>query len=153
MTSEQLEKLAEAFCRILETQAFMFGELVAPADLPAAEGELLEARMTFAGPTSGSVLLATSRLACVELAGNTLGIEPDAAAAGQAEDALKELLNIACGSSLTEIAGTEPVFDLSVPEIAALSRQDWKELLEDSSVLKFNVDEFPVLLKFNVQGG
>jgi chemotaxis protein CheX len=147
MTSEQLEKLADVFRNILETQAFMFGELVAPADLPAAKGEFLEARMTFAGPTSGSVLLATTRPACVELAANTLGIEPDAAAAAQAEDALKELLNITCGSSLTEIAGTKPVFDLSVPEVRSIASDRWQALKAEKDALAFNVDEFPVLLK------
>ncbi len=152
MQTEQAEKLAETFCRILETQAFMFGEGVEGDALPVPSGELLEARMTFTGPREGLVLLAAPRDMCVELAGNTLGIEPDATAAAQAEDALKELLNVTCGSALTEIAGTKPVFDLSVPEMRVLDGAGWGALKDQAETLCFTVDDYPVLLRLEMEG-
>lgn len=151
MQTEQAEKLAGVFCGILETQAFMFGEGVEGDELPAPSGELLETRMTFSGPRKGLVLLAAPRDMCVELAGNTLGIEPDATAAAQAEDALKELLNVTCGSVLTEIAGTEPIFDLSVPEVRVMDGAGWGALKGQEGTLCFTVDDYPALLRLEME--
>jgi hypothetical protein len=149
METDRAEKIAEAFCGILSTQAFMFGEAVPAEALPDPGGELLSAAMEFSGPLSGVLRIAAPANMCVHLAGNTLGIEPDALAVEQSGDAFKELLNVTCGKILTDVAGDEPVFDLSVPEVSLLSRSTWNVMVGDPAVLKFSVDDFPVLLKMD----
>jgi hypothetical protein len=55
---------------------------------------------------------------CLEIAANALGAEPeDDFVKEQAGDAVGEIVNILCGRFLTEVEGTEPVFNLSVPDL------------------------------------
>ena len=85
--------------------------------------------MTFVGVMQGSVGVVVLPEMCLEVAANMLGVDPDdEEAMDKGRDALKELLNITCGHLLTNIAGEEPVFDLTVPEVTELSAERWQEL-------------------------
>lgn len=147
MPNEHTEMLRNVFCDILERMAFMFGDLAEEEEMPDTMNNATAASMTFTGPIKGSLTLAVPSEMCPEIAANILGIDPEEERAVEAShDALKELLNVICGNVLTELAGVEPVFDLSVPEIRELDSAAWKALQENSATIALLVDDHPALL-------
>jgi hypothetical protein len=63
-------------------------------------------------------MLRVSENLLAPLANNMLGLEcdQDSPTYAQQIDALKEMLNVACGNLLPELAGTQAVFNLSAPQ-------------------------------------
>lgn len=152
MDSERGEKIARAFSDVFEKLAFMFAEPAEKAELPDDPGDAVLARMRFSGHWRGTLELAVPADMCPEIAANVLGLEPDdETAETRGPDALKEVLNVTCGSILTTLAGDQPVFDLSVPEVLTLEPEGWKELLDSEESLAFTVDEHAVVLRFRQQ--
>lgn len=150
MPNEHAETIRNVFCDVLEKMAFMFGELAEEDEMPPSVESAVEASMTFSGPFKGGLALAVPAKMCPELAANILGIDPDEeGAVEKAHDALKEVLNVICGNVLTEMAGVDPVFDLSVPEINELDAAAWKALQNDAATVAFLVDDYPTLLRLN----
>lgn len=96
------EYLAELLGRTLEEAAFVFAE---PADGDGVMDEtLLEARLAYAGPHQGELVLTAPRSFAATLAANLLGEdEGGTAATGDDEDALGELLNMIAGALVDEI--------------------------------------------------
>lgn len=140
------------FRQVLERLAFMFAERVEKGDAPPPE-EGYRVGMSFRGPLSGALVLVAPREAAAELAANILGLDSDdPVALLRAEDALKELLNVTCGSLLTALAGDGPVFDLTVPESVALGDGDWEGVLEQGHSLAFRADDHPLLLCVALEG-
>jgi len=149
MQAEQEETLSRTFASILEKQAFLFAEPVEKTELAVEGFGLMQARMAFSGHWRGTLTLAVPEALCPEIAANMLGNEPDdEKAISCSQDALKELLNVVCGSLLIALAGEKPVFDLFVPEVSSLSDEACRKLLDDPETLSFQVDEKPVLLRF-----
>lgn len=144
--------LSEVLRQVLERFAFMFSELVPREELPPTESEHRLAEMSFTGRVSGSLAMAVPKEMCQEIAANVLGIEADdALAIKDAEDALKEVLNLTCGQVLTSIAGEKALFDLSVPETAELDAAGWQSFLEEPETVAFLVDDNPVLLRLKLK--
>lgn len=141
----------DVFASVIERMAFMFGESVDKDDLPAAQCAYVQASMSFHGPLRGSLLVAVPQDACLQIAANVLGMEPDDPFVAQrAMDSIKEILNVTCGHILTSLAGEGPVFDLSVPEVLDLEEPARAALLEDPRTQAFVVDDCPVLLRLTV---
>ncbi|MDX9974039.1 MAG: chemotaxis protein CheX [FCB group bacterium] len=151
MDSNLNEKLADVFREIIEQLAFMFAEPVEKAEVPGVSGDTLGIRMEFSGPFAGRLSLAASRSEGVEVAANILGLDSDDPSAQvRAEDALKEVLNVTCGRLLTELAGAEPVFQLTVPQSIPLDAQAWAAMLAADGTQAFDVDGNYVLLSVEV---
>jgi hypothetical protein len=145
--NERREVLVGVLSDVLEKLAFMFGEETPPEELPPSESGYMQARMAFSGPIKGRLALAVSDEMCPEIAANILGVEPfDERVMEKAQDALKELLNITCGQTLTALAGDEPVFDLSVPEASPMDAEAWNELIARPGAATMLADEYPVVL-------
>ena len=146
------EKVEEVFCEILQETVFMFGDEVSgPSDLAGLQEGALAVEMKFTGEQAGSLLLAVDQAICPELAANMLALDPtDEMAKERGKDALKELLNITCGHLLTEVAGSEAVFDLTVPELRELTAEEWSDLVGAPGTALFEVDEHPALLRFEM---
>ena len=152
MSNDHTEVMAKVFNEVLEQLAFMFAD-PPEMDHPDLDDDLAEASMTFHNAFSGAISLVVPRAMGPVLAANVLGIEPDDEAVLRAPyDALKELLTVTCGNVLTAIAGDEPVFDLTVPEIVERSRDEWEALQARENTLYCLVDEFPVLLHLEITG-
>lgn len=152
MSKEHFEVLGRVFCSVLERMAFMFGEAAEAGDLPDTVADPVKASISFEGPIRGTLLLAIPREMCSEVAANSLGMDAgDPEAVSRGEDAFKELINVLCGNVLTEVAGDEVIFDLSIPEMKATSESDWKALQEDENTALFLVDDYPALVQFNIQ--
>ncbi|MGI5817237.1 MAG: chemotaxis protein CheX [Armatimonadota bacterium] len=119
--TEQLERtlleITEATC---ETLAFMFptppieDESNARGDY---QGELTHVRVYFAGPFAGSLALSMPRSMLPALAANMLGLDEQSTTSEQRIDAARELCNVVCGNLLPAVAGREPVFSVSPPEL------------------------------------
>ena len=107
----------EAISNVLENMAFIFTEELPAEEMSIKPGEFLAAEMTFNGPNRGRVSLLVQYPFCTVLAVNMLGTDESEVTEAKAFDALKEVLNMACGQFLTSRFGSEPVFDLTVPEI------------------------------------
>ena len=152
MPTEQAEKINEVFPAVLETIAFMFAEPVPADELRIdAASPIFQAEIRFTGPTSGRLTLLTPEGICGELMVNMLGIEPgDQDDEIPPDEVLKELLNVTCGQLLTAIAGDEPVFNLSPPEVKCIDINRWKVLLESPEAFGFLVEDTPVLLRLTI---
>lgn len=151
MNEEMTEMLTGIVSDVFEKMAFMFGELVAKENLPPLDDSGYEAKMNFLGPCSGVVGLAVARSMCPVIAANVLGMdEDDGFVVERALDALKEILNVICGQIVTSLAGEEPVFDLSVPQVSEIDTAAWQNLLNQEQSLAFIVDDEPVLLQFTM---
>lgn len=101
----------------LESLALMF---LVPQEEAPQPGPSCDKRVavTFRGPFGGALVLAVSEGVLPELAANMLGLSDISdATAAQQEDALKELVNVICGNLLPAVAGTQPVFHISAPEV------------------------------------
>lgn len=149
--AQHCAELGEVFPEVAEKMAFMFAENVEDDEFPDEVGDPVEARISFVGPSKGVITMAVSKSMCPVLAANTLGI--DAADEGAAEkglDSLKELLNVVCGNVLTRIAGDEPVFELSIPELHDIDGMEWQNLRKRSGALTFMLDDYPVILQISM---
>ncbi|MBX7255039.1 MAG: chemotaxis protein CheX [Candidatus Hydrogenedentes bacterium] len=147
MEPDVKEVLTREFAEILEQMAFLFADPVTADELPPLTEPPVRVSMSFTGPFNGSMIMALPEPMCPVVAANLLGIEPeDAADKSKAEDAVKELLNVACGHVLTAIAGTKPVFALSPPVVDSIDTDTWDSLVASENTALVVVEENPVLL-------
>lgn len=146
--------LKRVCCDVFEQLAFMFGEdPETEEDAAAPPGGCVLTAMGFSGPAKGRIALAVPEEMCPQIAANVLGVEPtDDLVTENAHDALKEMLNVMCGRLLTELAGEEPVFELTVPEVRAIPDETWQKLHATPGTLALIVDDSPVLLRFEQTG-
>lgn len=116
MPNDTDQAILEAATRVFETAAFLnLYPTDSEEEIPAPD---CAASMTFHGAARGRVTLRVNHEILESVVENLLGEAcegPDAD--GRKGDALKELLNMLCGNILTEYYGTEPIFDLSPPEL------------------------------------
>ncbi len=120
MQQQKSATLTAIFSDVLANLAFMFtDEDDAP---PEADGGWSEASIEYHGCVGGALRLVYPKPFAIELAANLLGTDPaDVDAESQAADAVKELMNIICGQLVTAMHGTGAVFNLSIPQVEALS--------------------------------
>jgi len=121
MTDEKLFRtIVETTEMTCETLAFMF-PMPPPEDAPEPgeqeHAEVARVRVYFDGPITGSMVLSMPRSMLPMLAANMLGLDEDETTADQRRDAACELCNVVCGNLLPAMAGDEPVFSVSPPEI------------------------------------
>lgn len=146
------QTVSTAFCRVVAQLAFMFAEPVKQGELPPAAGACVIVRMDFSGTLGGTTQLAVPSSLCVDLATNMLGTELDCEqAAVKGLDALKEVLNVTCGNILTDLAGTEPVFSLTIPTASPLDLADWEVFQKQPGALSFLIDDYPAALHFQME--
>jgi len=148
MTKDYSALLGKVFAQVAENLAFMFVETPEGEEFETFETDFVKAHMRFAGPFRGMLSIAVPRAMCPEIAASVLGLEPDdALVTRQPCDALKELLNVTCGNLLPAIAGEEPVFDLTVPELTALDVGAWEAFSKAPGAVLFLVEDNPVVLQ------
>jgi len=135
------------FFDVLEKMACMFGEPGDLDEIDEPDEALFEASMSFEGAGTGEIRLFVPGSLCTELAANVLGIdEEDDEAIEIGQDTLRELLNTLLGQLLTAMAGVEPVFDLTIPEVVETDKVPWNDALTKEKVYLYDVEDHPVLL-------
>jgi len=149
MNADTREIVTAVLCDVAEKIAFMFGEPEEAARLPQTSASYFQASMRFSGDKIGEAAIIVPEEMVGVLAANVLGLDNgDEVDRGAALDALKELLNVTCGHILTSLAGSEPLFDLGVPEISQIDGAAWQALKSDPNIVALMVDEFPVMVRF-----
>lgn len=131
----------EPFLHALETMAFISPLPAEAGALPPEDARLVE--MQFACPRRGTARLVAGGAFGALLASNMLGVEPDSAEATQAaEDALRELLNIACGEVVRRIGVVEgDRLHMSLPTSAPFDAAGrWSSFLNMPGVIALNAD-------------
>ena len=142
MKTNEKEKIITSFCNVLETMAFMFSEVMDKNTITDYPTDVIQAEMNFSGYQFGNLKLLVPIEMCLEISANTLGKDFDEALRMvKASDAVQELLNITCGKFLTELYGTEPVFDLTPPEVTFPDESVLKEWIEDEEGLFFLAED------------
>lgn len=151
MKNNYKEILEMTYTETLENLAFIFSDKLSEEEAL----EMLDAdqfylsSMSFTGGLEGSMQLAAEKEVGDIIAENMLGMMDD-----EDEslfiDSLKEITNVICGKMITEIAGTEPIVDLTIPEVSPIDQSEWKDLLEDEDSLVFNSEEYLVAVKFKL---
>jgi len=112
----------------LERMAFISAlPLEGTASKPASA---LLLRIGFRGPANMRIEILTDEALGSLMAANVMGDCPDALFRGR--DALKELLNVTCGSLLSQWPSAEGRnFEMSIPEVQPVDAAGWEQLLAE----------------------
>ena len=116
MQDQKTTTLTTTLSKVLANLAFMFtdDDEFAP---PVGE-RWLETTISYEGPVSGTLRLTCTRTFATQLAANLLGVEScEKITEQEQDDAVKELVNVICGQHITDVYGTEDVFNLTIPEV------------------------------------
>ena len=146
------ELFSEVLSNVLESMAFIFTQELSLDELLEDPGEFLRAEIEFHGPYKGKVTLVAPVPLCEEIAVNMLGVEETEVSESMACDALKEVLNMACGRFLTERFGLEPVFNLTVPEVTEAETELWKDLSSRSGTLLLEAEDWQIIANISMEG-
>lgn len=153
MDARTNEAATMTLCDVLGKFAFAIADPAAPEEIAPPAEESLQVEMSFNGVMRGTLGLLTTRELGLEIAANLLGLEPDDDEIGsRAPDAIKEVLNVVCGNLLTELAGDEEVFDLSIPALTEARAETWSAWLASPDAICVTVDDRPLLLQLRIEG-
>ena len=144
--NQALEIFGNTLTMVLETMAFAFADEMDSADDMDREESYFRVQMSFSGPHTGGVLFFCNDDLASEVATNTLGADPEDVTEPMKGDALKEMLNMACGQYLTSRFGDEPVFDLSVPQIEQVKSDKILAFAEKNHCLFYEVEDMHLLI-------
>ncbi len=134
------ELLAATLGQSLEEAAFVFAEDT--GEPPPFEEGVIEARLSFAGKEEGELLLAVAPRFASTLAANLLGEdEGGAAATGDDQDAVGELLNMIAGTFVVEVYGLDTACKLGLPRVAQAASDDHERAIAGAHVASTMVDE------------
>jgi len=139
-TEVTAEILAGVLNETLEEAAFVFAEVAEEA--PPFEGEVIQARLGYAGAHAGELLLALSVDFARNLAANLLGEEENGATIERGgEDAVGELLNMIAGALATELFGYDQTCKLGIPKVGRVAPSAHQAELARADVATTVVDE------------
>ncbi|OGV52946.1 MAG: hypothetical protein A2X49_10670 [Lentisphaerae bacterium GWF2_52_8] len=144
------EILVRLVPEILEKSAMMLAEPLRDPPL-SIDSPLIEAQISFSGHANGDLTLLCPESFCLLAAASMLGLDEDELVQAQAEDVLAELTNVLCGQLLTAIAGTTPVFKLSMPNILRREDFEWPTFAALPEFIAFEAEGHPLLVKITMQ--
>ena len=147
MREKGIATLARVTVEVLERYAFMVADPrpkeEGPADFPTP---LWRVVIDYAGPYGGALGLVAPPVLARQIAANLYGAEPDEVSEEQAQDALKELLNVTCGDYLHEIEGDEPIFDLTAPVLESGEHEPILQHACEKPNATLNVEGAPLMV-------
>ena len=157
MRAKLEERMSQVAIDTLEKLAFMFAFSDEGGEDPPADSAVAGS-VLFAGPFSGTLLVAMSIEVLQELAGNMLGLDDgEDTTQEHRADALRETMNVICGNLLPAIAGDEVVFDISAPKIIPADQEMKKgagipDGLMPSAKVNLDLDEGQCVLLLFLNG-
>lgn len=147
MQKQKNATLKTIFSEVLADLAFMFTD---NEDVePSPDDVWLEATISYDGSVSGTLRFHCTGTFSVLLAANLLGTSPDDEnAESNANDAVKEFMNIVCGQFITATHGTQDIFNVTIPQIIEIEGPP--DLFADdvSESSTFSVDGHHVQLSY-----
>jgi len=147
---EGTDAVEEALVFVLERFTFLYREPVDVGELPGPHGEMLGARMTYAGSHGGMITVAAPLELAQEMAANVLGEEAIDIEVPEAADALAEVLNMACGRLASALQDDEEM-TLAPPEAYRVDLDEWRHLVGSAHAVGFIVDERPIVLTLGMR--
>jgi hypothetical protein len=144
--------LREIFSDTLANLAFMFvdDEQVDPDP----HEDWFQTTIRYKGPGSGQLGLICPRSFTTALAANLLGVNPeDRQANSKAIDAVKELMNILCGQLVTQVYGSDVLFNLSIPRCRLLDEPPCLHGPDDGNACTVSIGGSPVRLIHTTTAG
>jgi CheY-specific phosphatase CheX len=131
--------LARTLGGALEEAAFVFAEDT--GEPPPFDNRVMEARLSFAGPEDGELVLAVAPRFASMVAANLLGEdEGGAEATGDDSDAVGELLNMIAGTFVVELFGEAPC-RLGLPRVSQVVGEDHERTVAAAHAASTMVDE------------
>ena len=146
MNIDNITVLGEVTVEILERYAFMLGDPPEAGTVLALPEIAWIATMTYTGPRCGGIGLATTPALAHQMAANLFGRELGENTDEEADDALKEFLNVTCGDYLHALAGNEPIYDLSAPAVVTADRDALRARLAGREQFALNVEGQPLFV-------
>lgn len=155
MQLEHTQPANNVLCSVMESLAFIFVDPVSNEqidwDNDLAE-KYIHAQMQFDGPHKGTLHLYVPQIMMQSILENMLGEdEIDQDSSNKQIDALGELLNVICGQILTEIWGTDPIFDLRLPHVNPIEQENIRQMKSEPSVILFSSDDGAVFLHLDIE--
>ncbi|MFH1420197.1 MAG: chemotaxis protein CheX [Planctomycetota bacterium] len=145
MQEQKTATLTTIFSEVLANLAFMFTE---DEQAEPSPGDLwFETTISYTGPHAGTLRLHCPAPFAKLLAANLLGVElNEDDGFDEAEDAVKEFMNIVCGQLVTAMHGCDDVFNLTIPEVRHLIETPDLSGQVDGDVARLCVDGYLVQL-------
>jgi len=141
------------FSPVLETFAFMAPEVVNADELPAVEGDILGASLSFSGAANGVLSIAAPSELCAEFAANVLGSDPDDPDAQiRGADTLGEIANIAAGHLVSRLVPGLAT-ELHPPVVSKMTPAEWEWHRGSSSARAYVVEGLPMVVTLRLRQG
>lgn len=138
--------IVETLLEALETMAFV---MLSPLeDAAPAQVDARLVRIEFHRPEPGMLELAAPCALGRLLSANILGLEPDdAQAVAGGDDALRELVNVTCGTLLMKhSAGSQRPFEMGLPQASAMTAEQWQQFIARDDVDVLDADGHTVAI-------
>ena len=148
MSHEHHDVIETVVTDVMEQMAFVFVDPAEITDFDQMPEQAVCVTLIFSGAADGKLTVIADRAVGRELAANLAG--EDQVSEEAADQAIKEVVNVIAGQLLTEIAGTQPVFDLNPPESEALSESAWRAAIEDPAAVALLTEDQPLLVRFEM---
>jgi len=152
MNNNYQSVVEDTFVETLEDIAFIFSEKIDAEEaldlLDASEFYLVS--MQISGKLNGGIKIGAEKAIGNILAENMLGSQ-DEENEELYIDSLKEITNVICGKIVTEMAGTEPIVNLSIPEVNTINQKAFKALIQAENSLVFNSEEHLMTIIFEFE--
>ncbi len=151
MPAEHNDTLIRVADDVFEHFAFMFVDDSDAGEPDAYVRDFVQSTLKFTGPREGIISIAVTDEMRLELAANVLGMDvEDEAVIEQADDSVKELLNVLSGHVLPAVFGEEKIFDLAAPDLKQIGREKWNSMRNSPDTVELVVDDLPVLIHFSL---
>lgn len=148
MLKEHKIVLEEVVGHMLRDFAFLFTEMASVPDMGLNDSDFIEAVIMAQGDFRARFVLCVASSLSIDIAANILGLDPGSEESVEnAEDSVKELLNLISSHVLTRLGGTTAVFNLGVAQSKRISDQSvWMKSLVKQEPVTVLVDGRPLMV-------
>lgn len=144
------ELVTQTLSNALEQIAFICMTPLDPSNPLAMPNDPVRVSLEFRGYPEGRLELCASRSFGLTLCSNAMGDMPEPSeAVARGDDALKELVNITCGTSLRSlIVEGEPSPDMRIPEITPITAEEWAEVGTSPLSTVLDAEGQPIIVRW-----
>ncbi|HLL89549.1 MAG TPA: chemotaxis protein CheX [Tepidisphaeraceae bacterium] len=142
--------VAAALGGVLETMAFMSPLPPEPDQpAPACPPDAVLAAIGFTGPHGGTLELVAGMQLAMTLAANLLGTDPaDPEAEARCRDALKEVMNVTCGTVVQQLPDFPQVaHEMGIPVLVAFDPRQWDAFTAAAGAAALDIDGHTVAIR------